>query len=389
MPTDPVAAFAAVLDQPDCRDALRELKAAEPEDPPRRPFDSHPGLAARLRNLARCADLEQPIEAAERAPSRWPWLDLGSLFMADLDHVRMIPVPVWLRLVARLRAPTAPVDELLDAAEELTSEDEATLDTVLDLLAAGRGWELAVAITDDPAEEHQTVGRLCDALFRVLAHALVGAGCGHWRLRWARPSELIVDELSETGVHSSDSTQLAEEVFAAVGQHREVDRLRFHLTTLGFNPGARITVETARPRRLRARAGNAEQERRDRRNVLVSGVISLAVAALVLLFGFGQRASMSPPSSNTQYTVVPLTNAQPGLPGPPRLTAATVAQPRHQAARVDRHHRRATRSDARAHREVLPHHRRLAAPAQRPRRHDRGRARRALVVPFLLAPPWC
>lgn len=313
LPTDPVAAFAAVLNQSDCRTALRELTLAEPEDLPQRPFDSHPGLAARLRNLARCAEVEQPVEPAERAPSSWPWTDLGSLFIADLDHVRMIPVPVWLRLVARLRAPTAPAGELFDAAEELTDHDDATLDTVLDLLAAGRGWELAVAMADDASDEDQAVRRLTDSLFRVLAHALVGAGCGHWRLRWARPSELIVDELSASGVHSSDSTQLAEEVFAAVGQHGEVDRLRFHLITLGFNPDARTTVETARQRRLRVRPGNAEQERRDRRNVLVSGVISLAVAAVVLLFGFGQRASMSPPSTNTQYSVVPLT----GLPSPP------------------------------------------------------------------------
>ncbi|HEY4455106.1 MAG TPA: M48 family metallopeptidase [Pseudonocardiaceae bacterium] len=318
LPTDPVAAFAAVLNQPDCRDALRELRHAEPEDAPQRPFDSHPGLAARLRNLARCADVEQPVEPAGRAPSSWPWTDLGSLFIADLDHVRMIPVPVWLRLVARLRAPAAPTSELFDAAEELTDTDDATLDTVLDLLAAGRGWELAVAMAEDAADEDQAIRRLSDSLFRVLAHALVSAGCGHWRLRWARPSDLIVDELSESGVRSSDSTQLADEVLAAVREEGEVDRLRLHLITLGFNPDARLSVEPAKPRRLRVRPGNVEQERRDRRNVLVSGVISLAVAAVVLLFGFGQRASMSPPSPSTQYSVVPLSGRS-DVPSPPTM----------------------------------------------------------------------
>ena len=318
LPNDPVAAFAAVLRQPDCRDALRELKAAEPVDPPQRPFDSHPGLATRLRELARCADVEPPVAAAEPPPSSWPWTDLGGLFIADLDHVHTVDVSVWLRLVARLRAPAAPTVELLDAAEDLT-DGEATLDTVLDLLAAGRGWELAVAMADDATDERRALARLGDALLPVLAHALVGAGCGHWRLRWARPSELIVDVLSASGVHSSDSTQLAEEVFAAVGRRGEVDRLRFHLIALGFNADARLTVEKARPRRLRVRQGDLDQERRDRRNVLVSGVISLAVAAVVLLFGFGQRASMSPPSTNTGYSVVPLTNARQGVP-PPTLS---------------------------------------------------------------------
>lgn len=325
LPTDPVAAFAAVLDLPDCRDTLRRLLEAEPADPPRRPFDSHPGLAARLRNLARCADVEPPVEPGGRAPSSWPWTELGGLFIADLEHVRMIPVPVWLGLVARLRAPTAPTSELLDAAAGLTGAD-ATLATVLDLLAAGRGGELAIAM----AAEQVSV-----PLFRVLAHALVGAGCGHWRLRWARPSDLIVDELRESGVRSSDSTQLANEVSAAAGPRGEVGPLRSRLRTLGFDPGARISVEPLRSRRLRGWPGPAEQERRDRRNVLVSGVISLAVAAVVLLFGFGQRASMSPPSSNT-HSVVPLTKVQPGLRAPIRpsgigtlFPGRTTTAPRH------------------------------------------------------------
>jgi Zn-dependent protease with chaperone function len=324
LPADPVAAFAALLKEPDCRDALRELKDAEPADPPQRPFDTHPGLAKRLRNLERCADVEPPNdEPAERPPSAWPWTDLSSLFIEDLDRVRTIVVPSWLRLVARLRAPAAPTLELLAVAGDLAGQEAtvANVATVLDLLEAGRNRELATALAGD-IDEHQAAQQLRESLFRVLAHALVGAGCGHWRLRWTRPSELIVDELSASGVHSTDSARLAETVFAAVEQHADVDRLRFHLITLGFNPGAHLTVEPARPRRLIVRPANVDQERRDRRNVLVSGVISLAVAAVVLLFGFGQRASMSPPSPVVPYSVAPPTNLQQPNPFtlvPPRL----------------------------------------------------------------------
>ncbi|HJP74391.1 MAG TPA: M48 family metalloprotease [Pseudonocardiaceae bacterium] len=307
LPADPVAAFAALLKEPDCRDALRELEDAEPADPPQRPFDSHPGLANRLRNLERCADTGSPNdEPPEPPPSTWPWTDLNSLFIDDLDQVRTIVVPSWLRLVARVRAPAAPTRDLLAAAGAL-ADQEATIATVFDLLEAGRGRELATALDGDNEQ-------LRESLFRVLAHALVAAGCGHWRLRWARPSELIIDELSASGVRSTDSAQLAEVVSTAVEHPANVDRLRFHLITLGFNPRAHITVEPARSRRLIVRPADVDQERRDRRNVLVSGVISLAVAAVVLLFGFGQRASMSPPAPLVPYSVVPPTNHQQPIP---------------------------------------------------------------------------
>ncbi|HEX4225615.1 MAG TPA: M48 family metalloprotease [Pseudonocardiaceae bacterium] len=311
LPADPVAAFAALLKTPDCRDALCEYRET---DPPARPFDSHPGLAARLRNLDRCTDIEPPAEPTGRPPSAWPWTDLGGLFIDDLDRVQLVGVPSWLRLVARLRAPNAPTNELLAAAWELT-RGEPTIGTVLELLAAGRSEELAATLTGE-ADEAQAMARLCESLFRVLAHALVSAGCGHWRLCWARPSELVIDELSLSGVRSTDSGQLAEAVFSAVERPTEVDRLRFHLITLGFNPDARLTVEPVEPRRLLVRPRVVDQLGRDRRNVLASGVIGLAVAAVVLLFGFGQRASMTPPSTPTQYTVAP-TNVDRPLPGPP------------------------------------------------------------------------
>ena len=321
LPADPVAAFAALLKDPDCQEALRALKDAEPADPPQRPFGSHPGLAARLRNLTGCPEAELPEQPPGLPPSAWPWTDLSGLFIEDFDRIRVIAVPSWLRLTARLRAPSAPTRKLLAAAAELADEgtaSEATPGTVLGLLEAGRGRELADAIAGDAAgeqDEAQARARLGETLFRVLAHALISAGCGHWRLRWAAPSELIVDELSLSGVRSTDSTQLAQIVAAAVEQPGEVDRLRFHLITLGFNPDAPVTIERVPPRRLIVRPALADQERRDRRTVMVSGVISLAVAAVVLLFGFGQRASMSPPSVTNQYTVVPPTNAPPGSPG--------------------------------------------------------------------------
>jgi Zn-dependent protease with chaperone function len=323
LPADPVAAFAALLDQTDCGDAFRELKAAEPQDSPRRPFDSHPGLAARLRNLDRCADVELSADVTQRRPSTWRWTDLDSLFTDYLDRARPVEVGSWLRLVATLRAPTPPVRELLGVATDLTGAD-ASLDTVFDLLAAGRSRELAHALAGD-VDEDQAVLRLRDTLFQVLAHALVGAGCGHWRLRWAGPSELILDELSESGVRSTDSTRLANAVLGAIEHHAEVDRLRFQLITLGFNPAAEIVVEQPKRRKLVIRPGDVDQERKDRRNVLVSGVISLALVAVVMLFGFGQRASMSPPGGSTPYSIDPSMNLVPRGPSP--LTALLPRRP--------------------------------------------------------------
>jgi Zn-dependent protease with chaperone function len=311
LPADPVAAFAALLESTDCGDAFRELKAAEPQDPPQRPFDSHPGLAARLRNLDRCADVDLSVVAADRPPSRWRWTDLDSLFTDHLDRTRPVEVASWLRLVAMLRAPTPPVRELLGATTDLAGA-QANLDTVLDLLAANRSRELAHILAGD-VDEDEALRRLRDMLFQVLAHALVGAGCGHWRLRWARPSELILDELRESGVRSTDSTRLADAALGAIEHPAEVDRLRFQLIMLGFNPAAEIAVERPERRTLAARPGTVEQERRDRRSVVLSGVISLAVVAVVLLFGFGQRASMSPPGP-----IDPSINL---IPGPSPLTA--------------------------------------------------------------------
>ena len=145
-----------MLCDPDYRDVLAELRQS-PEQRPVSRLDSHPTLTQRLAALTACA--AAPAGSAGSARPA-PAIDLlawderqsvgrdlrremfrpgiASVASARLD----LPWQEWVSTAARLRA-TAPAADLISVAGRLAGLDTATLDTVLDLLAAGRGADLA------------------------------------------------------------------------------------------------------------------------------------------------------------------------------------------------------------------------------------------------------
>lgn len=318
LPDNPFAAFQVMIADEGRRKRLNEAKAAEPDDGPGSPFDSHPSLAVRLGALRAIVPDELPGGDADTQPAAPLRPDKPARFLADplsfAARVRTVPVPDWLRHAAHTKAPAAPTRRLFDAADDLLGRPRgtATLGTVLDLLEAGDARRLAGRLTGAPTEEesaaHRALGQLCEALFAVVAHSLVTAGCGHWRICWAGPSDLVVTELGADGVHSTAGRAaggMAELVFEAIDHPSNVERLRFRLITLHLNPNAppADTPEPVAPTVIAADPRILAQARGDKRRAIWLAVGSIAAVTTVMLVGVAIRGGA--PSS---YQTLPYSN---------------------------------------------------------------------------------
>jgi Zn-dependent protease with chaperone function/LysM repeat protein len=299
-PEDPLAMFAAMLSDEDRRRALDELKAAEPEPRPHDRFASHPSMADRL---ARLAAMESDVPARLREPRPSTWGYPGRKLVGHLlpgQEVEALPAKQWQAKAARVGAPTAAARALLDAAGP-----DATLATVLDQLDAGEAARLAARF--DKEDPHRAMARLCEALHALAGHYLVEAGSAHWRLSWTGPSELVVSELRDDGVHVLPFAELNGLVFEAVDS--DVDRLRLYLASLrvdpkrphGFGAEPALTVMTA-------------PYRSDHDRVVRNRVIALGGVLVVAFVGISVLADGTPNTPpRTITTVLPTTDSLPAF----------------------------------------------------------------------------
>lgn len=247
-PDEPFAVFQAMLCDPDYRDVLAELRQVLREEPVSR-LDSHPTLTQRLAALPACA----ATPAVRSGPAIVAVLDLltddqcrsvfrdlrremfrasgTSRFNAEAD----LPWREWVSTAAALQA-AAPAAELVRAAGRLADRPAATLDVVLDLLAAGQGGDLAAALAQGRGESPDAEpAALISALFALTGHYLVEAGRAWWALSWTGPSKLIAADI--------EADELSDLVAAAVRRPvTEVARMRLHLASLRLDPGAAAPI---------------------------------------------------------------------------------------------------------------------------------------------------
>jgi Zn-dependent protease with chaperone function len=250
VPTDPVAVFAIMLSDAGCRRQLNELKLIDPADEPRPQFATHPSLAERLAALTTEPDTEAPIVEEERAPSTWqyPAPEILRIIRSELlphcvDSPSAVSTQQWIDQAARALAPHPPTRLLLDAAADAQRlpRESASLNTILNALEAGHARQLAYQLAGVTIEPHNEtdapryVGQLCEALFGVVSHGLVEAGCAHWRICWTGPSQLRIIEFGLDGVDSMSTADLNASVSGAIDHRSNVDLLRFQLTTLDLN----------------------------------------------------------------------------------------------------------------------------------------------------------
>jgi hypothetical protein len=80
-------------------------------------------------------------------------------------------------------------DALYEAAARLSGEKPATLNTIVDLSAAGRAKNLITAVSSTLSDE---VVR--SWFISLVRDAVVRAGAAHWRMPWSRPVELATPD---------------------------------------------------------------------------------------------------------------------------------------------------------------------------------------------------
>lgn len=173
-------------------DELAELRAdAPPSDGSL--WDSHPPVAARIAAMAHVPDT-QVVRDTRPATVLVPGFAVAAAAVAEEvvafdDRTRLDWDELTAASVAADRQRAA--DSVYRAAARLAGQQRATLATVLDLVAAGRGDDLARAVgfdTDVAPDDDRPVPML---LRVVLGSAAVQAGVARWRHSWSGPAVLV------------------------------------------------------------------------------------------------------------------------------------------------------------------------------------------------------
>lgn len=226
---------------------FRELLAArsqelgsvreKPADEEGSRWDSHPPIGERVVAMDRLPDV--PARPDDRPASVLvPHLDVLAARLADevLDVADRQRLP-WDQLVPPMIAAGQQrrADAVLRGAGRVTGVQHATLGTVLELVAQGRGDDLARELGIDPrrlvvaAPGELPPHPMAGALEPVLSAALVAGGAARWRLEWDGPATLRDREGDEL-----DLTAWADRAARPGG----VEHVRAWLAGLGIDPGA-------------------------------------------------------------------------------------------------------------------------------------------------------
>ncbi len=340
VPDEPFSPFEAMLLDPDYRDVLAELRQSPPEQPASR-LDSHPALTARLAALAVLTVRAEPT--APPGSSAAAALDLLTCdqrrsISRDLRRemfragglpgaTRQLPWQEWVGTAAAFRA-AAPAADLVRAAARLAglADLAVTLDTVLDLLAAARGADLASALAQDRGDpQDAALAVLAGTLNALTGHYLAETGRARWAVSWTGPSRLVAADIA--------ADELSDLVAAAVHQPAtEVARLRLHLASLRLDPAAAGPVRSllrapaqgqaglgagpggaAREVRIVAGADMVTAQRMRAIRVL-NLTVAVVVGAVVLISIHVRGSSQSPPL--VSFSPPPVLASPPQIPSP-------------------------------------------------------------------------
>jgi Zn-dependent protease with chaperone function len=273
VPSNPFEAFTEMLADP----AYQEVLARYRECPPERPrfrLDTHPPLNQRLSKLARAAaksvDLDRsPAVEILDEPQRL----FTRVWAANIHTDPNLPTREWLNLLGSCQAAEA-VRDLKQALEQVrgTQLPHLTVDATLNLLATGDRERLSEQLghlrgATTAALPGQSSDPLCDTVYALVGHALVGAGRARWAVDWVNqgsawrstsvtPTEIrkLVGAAVLTPEVRGNRLGLAKPT--AAGQlRRRLSRLGAEVTTpLRIEPLDRVTA--SQPTRGRIRALN-------------------------------------------------------------------------------------------------------------------------------------
>ncbi|MDQ1689259.1 MAG: hypothetical protein QOK42_2234 [Frankiaceae bacterium] len=245
-PANLYAGFTSLLADPERRTQLHEARNHIP-DSPAHPFDSHPPLGERLRALAEVADQPRPgddrIAATLVRDRETVGGQITTQLLGHLREHRIVPSIEQAAAIYAIPALSAGL-ALLDAVAAVDGgERPGTIGRALDLVGAGRGTELRIAVThdrrsaDDPALD--VANTLAWPLTAVVNQYLVDKTGARFRVSWSGPVELVATD--------GAAVALYDRIHAALLDVDKLGRLRSDLAALGVDLAAPPIRDIAPP----------------------------------------------------------------------------------------------------------------------------------------------
>jgi hypothetical protein len=201
----------------------------------RSPYDSHPSLSERLAAIGRLPEPSvrpdpRPALSLLRDPQR---AALHTQVSMLTEEAMRLPVLDWPQIVERglwSASNAEAMKDVFQAAGQLASTPQPTVDTVLRVLAGGGAGDLGARLRmvdwrgDDTAE---LVSRVVARAFEGL---LIQAGRARYVFSWS--------ELAKLRDHDGNVVDLTGLVRAAVDDPRQVNALHEGLTRVGITASA-------------------------------------------------------------------------------------------------------------------------------------------------------
>jgi Zn-dependent protease with chaperone function len=172
-------------------EALTRLRQEPFDEQPSR-WDTHPPTSQRIAAMATMPDAPVAVDnrpAIALIPDPGPLLHEVETTMLDIAGRTVLPWEEFTPTAARTLV-QRDSDVLFRAAARLAGRERGDLATVLDLLAAGRGDELARAVHPHESPDDART-ELAGSVAGAIRLAAAGSGAGRWQHSWSGPVEFV------------------------------------------------------------------------------------------------------------------------------------------------------------------------------------------------------
>ncbi|MDG4823218.1 M48 family metalloprotease [Asanoa sp. WMMD1127] len=231
-PDDLFGGFGALVDARTAE--LAQLREREPERE-RSAWNTHPPIATRVKAMEKAPEVDRAPDA-RKAGALLP--DLNALgrrmqqVMVEIGDRQVLPWPEF-TAAAIAAGEQRDADAVLRAAARSTGTPEASLETILGLVADNKLGEFAQPFFTD-ATRREAAQHFAAPMTMLLRVAAVRCGVGRWQHSWSAPAEF-------TG---ADGTPLPlREIAELAVSPQTLDEARKRLEELGIDPAAAAIVD--------------------------------------------------------------------------------------------------------------------------------------------------
>lgn len=217
------------------KEELDELRALEPEHKTS-VWDTHPPIGQRIAAMAAMPEPENVTVDDRRAAVLLADISAAGRqlqeLMVDVGDRKVLP---WPEFIAAAIAATdqQQADAIFRAVVRFTEESDVTLDTVFDLVAAGRLGEFAEQFVRDATPE-EAAQRFAGPMSTLLRVAAVRSDVGHWQLSWSSPASFVGRDGEPLPISEIAGLAVSPDTLAQARQQ---------LDALGIDPAKATLVE--------------------------------------------------------------------------------------------------------------------------------------------------